>query len=658
MVQLQHTFRRFPLAVLLALLTASGCDPDTQDDDTSATDDDDTSPIDLDGDGYTADEDCDDEDPAVHPGAHEVCDGLDNDCNDVIDDSPDDTDGDGFTDCVDPTPEGFDGGEGREQPLSMQLHLHGSLSEFDGSMGCHTLWAETYGVHVLWWSDHDNMLAMVQRGGGYDFDTGTLTEELTQIGLTYDHGMVAIETTLDDTLDGLEPGGPSGYGWFWRIGGTDGVGDQNWRHTLGAYASETGFAHQVPLLADTSGTLQLRLGQPASEDWQFRFKVFLSNTCGGIPNTITWFIGGDDLTEDDTTTDLHLPLSLDADEWTELAFDLTETADYFTLREDQLAMAWQFEVRVRNGISAHVDIDDFQLAWVHAGDDLRTRQRELLDERYSDGSVTHYVGQEMSVIEDSQHLNPLGEDRVPLLDLESTGEISATEGTTHIHDHGGLAMCNHPFGTALSVQYEGEKADLLTELMVEEYAAAAAHGCDLVEVGYPRRIVDLEHHLMFWDLLALEGYPLVGLGTSDHHWYSDWWEFSNPFVSWVFLDAPDRARIVDQLERGRAFFGNPVAFGDEQPLLDLWTEHGAVMGETLVSDLDQVLHVETGYLEVGWAVELVVDGDVSQSVLLAGDEVDTVFELPRGDARVVRAQLLDDNGVIVLVSNPIYLEMP
>ena len=139
MVQLQHTFRRFPLAVLLALLTASGCDPDTQDDDTSATDDDDTSPIDLDGDGYTADEDCDDEDPAVHPGAHEVCDGLDNDCNDVIDDSPDDTDGDGFTDCVDPTPEGFDGGEGREQPLSMQLHLHGSLSEFDGSMGCHTL---------------------------------------------------------------------------------------------------------------------------------------------------------------------------------------------------------------------------------------------------------------------------------------------------------------------------------------------------------------------------------------------------------------------------------------------------------------------------------------------------------------------------------------
>ena len=33
--------------------------------------------------------DCDDTRATVHPGAVEVCDGLDNDCNDEIDDSPD-----------------------------------------------------------------------------------------------------------------------------------------------------------------------------------------------------------------------------------------------------------------------------------------------------------------------------------------------------------------------------------------------------------------------------------------------------------------------------------------------------------------------------------------------------------------------------------------
>ncbi|MBT3219056.1 MAG: hypothetical protein HN348_08195 [Proteobacteria bacterium] len=58
---------------------------------------------DLDGDGYTIDNDCDDTNPDVHPNVDEVCDGIDNDCNDWIDDAPGgqwfaDTDGDGFGD--------------------------------------------------------------------------------------------------------------------------------------------------------------------------------------------------------------------------------------------------------------------------------------------------------------------------------------------------------------------------------------------------------------------------------------------------------------------------------------------------------------------------------------------------------------------------------
>jgi len=43
---------------------------------------------DLDGDGYGAELDCDDSDPAVHPGAREYWDGKDNDCDGVVDVSP------------------------------------------------------------------------------------------------------------------------------------------------------------------------------------------------------------------------------------------------------------------------------------------------------------------------------------------------------------------------------------------------------------------------------------------------------------------------------------------------------------------------------------------------------------------------------------------
>jgi hypothetical protein len=43
------------------------------------------SPEDMDGDGYDATVDCDDTDPQVNPGASEVCDSIDNDCDGSVD---------------------------------------------------------------------------------------------------------------------------------------------------------------------------------------------------------------------------------------------------------------------------------------------------------------------------------------------------------------------------------------------------------------------------------------------------------------------------------------------------------------------------------------------------------------------------------------------
>ena len=57
--------------------------------------------IDSDGDGYPIDEDCDDADPNIFPLQIEVCDGIDNNCNDEIDEGVQieffpDVDEDGF----------------------------------------------------------------------------------------------------------------------------------------------------------------------------------------------------------------------------------------------------------------------------------------------------------------------------------------------------------------------------------------------------------------------------------------------------------------------------------------------------------------------------------------------------------------------------------
>lgn len=64
-------------------------------------------PVDGDGDGRLGAEDCDDTDPTVYVGAPEVCDGVDDDCNDLIDDAVADAptwyvdaDGDTFGDAT------------------------------------------------------------------------------------------------------------------------------------------------------------------------------------------------------------------------------------------------------------------------------------------------------------------------------------------------------------------------------------------------------------------------------------------------------------------------------------------------------------------------------------------------------------------------------
>ena len=102
------------LSLLAALLLSLGCPP-KNDDDTSTP----PNQTDADGDGYTADVDCNDGDPTVHPDAEEACDETDNDCDGEIDEDAGtawyaDADGDGYGDAASTTiaceaPQGYVG---------------------------------------------------------------------------------------------------------------------------------------------------------------------------------------------------------------------------------------------------------------------------------------------------------------------------------------------------------------------------------------------------------------------------------------------------------------------------------------------------------------------------------------------------------------------
>jgi len=89
-----------PLA-LLALLTACKGDAPKSAGPTPHSDNGDDAELDSDGDGFVDSEDCAPHDDRVFPGAEEVCDALDNNCDGTVDEGVESTffldmDGDGF----------------------------------------------------------------------------------------------------------------------------------------------------------------------------------------------------------------------------------------------------------------------------------------------------------------------------------------------------------------------------------------------------------------------------------------------------------------------------------------------------------------------------------------------------------------------------------
>ncbi len=92
--------------VLLFMLACSNGDGTTPadsdvDTDTTTVTGTDTGPEDADQDGHDSTTDCNDEDATVYPGAEELCNGVDDNCNQIIDEGFEDTDKDEIADCID-----------------------------------------------------------------------------------------------------------------------------------------------------------------------------------------------------------------------------------------------------------------------------------------------------------------------------------------------------------------------------------------------------------------------------------------------------------------------------------------------------------------------------------------------------------------------------
>lgn len=161
------------------------------------------SDADADGDGVPAPTDCNDADPDVYPGAPEICDGLDQNCNAITDEGVTtlfwrDTDGDGYGDdaqpleaCTAPSGHVAVGGDCDDSVSSVNP---GVAEVCDGLDQDCIDGADNGLLFQDWFPDGD--------GDGYGAEVAPISACLAPIG------HVSVGGDCDDTFAGVSPGVP------------------------------------------------------------------------------------------------------------------------------------------------------------------------------------------------------------------------------------------------------------------------------------------------------------------------------------------------------------------------------------------------------------------------------------------------------------------
>ncbi|MCL4402633.1 MAG: hypothetical protein M1436_08235 [Acidobacteria bacterium] len=521
------------------------------------------------------------------------------------------------------------------RPYSVQVHLHGSMSEGPGSMRGGNEQARKLGLDVLWWSDHDWRVSYHTFASGYDFES-------TRVPLAGAPGQMTITLAphkgngkVADTVArlsaekavqgrqsfeigaaGAQPGAFQAF--FYELGATR----MRMKRAL-ASRVEVEFAVYPEIEADkrTMAGVRFDLSQqpPAFER-------------GAIIYVLTG-LSQAELDKLSTPSLKYVRLDFKLHQWNRYRVNLTKDARRLGLGgEDNSMGAVSFGV-LSTGQRARAFFDDFRIHHALAGEALRQEARRITAALEKEYGVTNYMGQEFSYL---AHLNPLGD--VPMIDhSQHPNGLTAAEAVAFAHHYGGIISLNH---------YFGGRGDALRK-RIGELKAAHAFGADLLECNPGQ----LENFLAAWDELSAAGIYLTGDGVSDSHTSTAGWFEGRNFVSWVWARSKSQADLVDGFRRGEVYFGDPAAFHGE---VSLSTADGHRMGEVIATAKpSHTVRVRITGLPAGARVRAMVAGAPRAETTAQGD-FQTEVTLNTAARTFLRVEARTAAGKPLVFSNPIF----
>jgi hypothetical protein len=563
-----------------------------------------------------------------------------------------------------------------ERAWSAQLHVHGSFSEGIGSVDSHSWEASRAKVDVVWWSDHDTILASDRRTTRFGFegfeepfdrgeswkarsDTELASRKRLYLLRWPSVGPPAVGFPADDPLEGerslrLSVSAPSEAPeelvyYF--------LPDGSWhRRPLAAQVTLRVGVFPEQLGPDATCTIDLELSEHPAPD---RTEL--------VRSVLRYQLSASEAPPRSQGGLLVFPLRYEPARWNSYELPLVEHVQRLLPAldaEDNTVLNLAFGVHARRGATAAARFDGLQIDHEISGPALYARQAELIERtarRYPE--LREYQGVE---IDAQPHLNEFSVG-TELLDYaalvrefgrpEPFSEADfrrfvAERAVAAAHARGGVVSYNHMFG----VQMAGKPGTLDVDAVLADLRATRAFGADLLEVGYrDRGGRPLADHLRVWDALARDGLFLVGTGVSDSHGGPDqrWRTSPNNFVSWILAPTLERADLIEGLRGGRVFFGDIWSFDGE---MDLETDAGHAMGRIVVTDRKSVaVRLFGSGLAAGDEIAIVESGrrtavHASPGETLALEHVVSLEATPA----LVRFEVRGANGAEKAFSNPLW----
>lgn len=551
------------------------------------------------------------------------------------------------------------------RPVSVQMHVHASMSEGNGSWRAANVHAKKIGLQVLWWSDHDWRMAYHTYNRAFGFEGAELS---TPVPSYYEPGTDPSLTKQNEQMViTLAPHRANGD-VIDAVGRTTTERAMEGSRSFEVAAAASGKAWQRYLyeIDATRRTMKRSLASrvkiavaafaEGSPDAIAAIRVDLSQQPPDMRMGVIYYVltraSDADLRalEDANTKVVRLPFEAGA--WNRVDVDVTADAQRLNLGGiDNAMIAVSFGVLTR-GPLARAFFDDYRIHHELQGERLRDEARKMAAQYQKEYGVINYVGQELSF---QAHMNPLGE-RVPMIDyVKHPAGLTARETSDFVHANDGVLSLNHIFGTNRAPDGVDPKSPdsvrAFEDQRIRELTEHRVYGADILEVGYLTRVLPMSSFLRVWDALSAAGLDVVGNGISDTHSATGGWYDGNNFISWVWARSPSMADIVDGFRRGDVYFGDPVTFKGR---LTLATEDGHRMGAVVVTKKpEHRVNVRIEDLPAGARVRIVTNGQ-------AGLEATSPTPLFERQVRVdtlpafVRVEAYTSEGRPLVFSNPIY----